>query len=61
MLAKRLRLYSGFGVVASRRASETVGGCSGCSSVNIVGGHGRIPDGEQVAQRAVEDAGSGVQ
>jgi hypothetical protein len=29
--------------------------------LDIVGGHGRIPGGEQVAQRAIEGAGSGLQ
>jgi hypothetical protein len=53
-------------VLASvQRATESVGGCSGCGSewggLNIVGGHGRIPGGEQVAQRAVEGSGSGLQ
>jgi hypothetical protein len=42
-----------------------VGGSSGCNkegqSLIIVGGHGWIPDCEQVAQRAVESAGSGLQ
>jgi hypothetical protein len=42
-----------------------MGGCSGCGSkwgrLDIVGGHSRIPGGEQVAQRAVEGAGSGLQ
>src|SRR4051794_27928536 len=47
------------------RAPETVGGCSGCASewggLTIVGRHGRIPGGEQVVERAVESAGSGLQ
>ena len=40
-------------------------GSSGCGSewggLTIVGGHGRIPGGEQVVERAVEGAGSGLQ
>ena len=40
-------------------------GSSGCGSerggLTIVGGHGWIPGGEQVVQRAVEGAGSGLQ
>ena len=40
-------------------------GGSGCGSewggLTIVGGHGRIPGGEQITQRAVEGARSGLQ
>ena len=40
-------------------------GCSGCDSkwgrLDIVSGHSRIPGGEQVTQRAVKGAGSGLQ
>ena len=40
-------------------------GNSGCGSewggLDIVGGHGRIPGGEPVVQRAVEGAGAGLQ
>jgi hypothetical protein len=49
----------------ARRAPETVGGCSGCGSewdgLSIVGRHGRLPGGEQVVERVVEGAGSGLQ
>jgi hypothetical protein len=47
------------------RAPETVGGGSGCGSewdgLDLVDWHSRIPGGEEVAQRAVEGAGSGLQ
>src|SRR3954453_6492534 len=40
-------------------------GSSGCGGewgeLDIVNGHGRIPGGEQVAQRAIEGSGSGLQ
>ena len=42
-----------------------LGRCSGRHGESwdlvVVGGHGRIPRGEQVAQRAVEGFGSGLQ
>src|SRR3954453_18281606 len=51
--------------VEDGRAPETVGGGSGCGSewdgLDLVGWHSRIPGGEEVAQRAVEGAGSGLQ
>jgi hypothetical protein len=53
------------GPAGLRREHQKPWGSSGCGGewgeLDIVNGHGRIPGGEQVAQRAIEGAGSGLQ
>jgi hypothetical protein len=49
------------GPCPERREHQKPWGSSGCGGewgeLDIVSGHGRIPGGEQVAQRAIEGAG----